>query len=517
MTAVHDWELVGDATLAGAALAGDRAAFAQIYDRYADRLYDFCLGMVRDRDIAADCVQDTFCTVVTRLETLREADKLRPWLYAIARNEALRRIRERQREQPSDELPESASSEPGPDDLAARTELAELISHAAGGLSDRDREVLDLTYRHGLDGPELAQALGVSPASARTLTHRLRETIERSLGALLVARRARTGRGCPELTASLVDWDGELTMLTRKRIARHIDSCDTCSDDRRKLVDPVALLGATPLFIPAPTSLRDRTMDRFELTSASSAIVHADGSGHDSGIQDQRRRLPQVVATVAAAGIALGVALLWPESEPTPSAPVVNTEAVTRPNPQRTQIPVVQAPSLPPPIPGPSITGVAPANLSPIPQTPPTAAAPAGATAPTALAEPDPLQPPVFNPQQPLSNAPNGVDDSDASSSPAAPSVAVTPPQKTYAPAPPSLEAPPSKPSIPSDTSTSPNSISPPKKFGDPAGSTSPTSGGSSGSPSKPDTSSKPSQADNSSKSSSSAGSSGGSASSTKQ
>ena len=44
--------------------------------------------MLRDHDSAADCVQDTFCTVATTLRNLREPDKLRPWLYSIARNEA---------------------------------------------------------------------------------------------------------------------------------------------------------------------------------------------------------------------------------------------------------------------------------------------------------------------------------------------------------------------------------------------------------------------------------------------
>jgi hypothetical protein len=57
MTALPDWDIVSDAELACAAGAGDRVAFAGIYDRYADRLHDFCVGMVRDRDAAADCVQ----------------------------------------------------------------------------------------------------------------------------------------------------------------------------------------------------------------------------------------------------------------------------------------------------------------------------------------------------------------------------------------------------------------------------------------------------------------------------
>ncbi len=52
MTAVPSWDIVGptDAELARAAAAGDRGAFAEIYDRYADRLHDFCVGMLRDRD-----------------------------------------------------------------------------------------------------------------------------------------------------------------------------------------------------------------------------------------------------------------------------------------------------------------------------------------------------------------------------------------------------------------------------------------------------------------------------------
>ena len=79
--------------------------------------------------------------------------------------------------------------------MASAPSSPTLIAQVAGGLSDRDRAVLELTYRHGLDGPELAEALGVSAAGARTMTHRLRETIERSLGALLVARRARNGAG----------------------------------------------------------------------------------------------------------------------------------------------------------------------------------------------------------------------------------------------------------------------------------------------------------------------------------
>jgi RNA polymerase sigma factor (sigma-70 family) len=252
-----------DATLARAAAAGDRSAFAEIYDRYADRLHDFCVGMLRDREAAADCVQDVFVTAATKLVQLREPDRLRSWLYAIARSEALARIRDRKREQLSEELPEMPSGEADLATLAARTELADLIRAASGGLSDRDRVVLELAYRQGLDGPELADALGVTPKNANTLVERLRDTIARSLGALLLCRRAKADPDrCPELAAILDQWDGQFTPLIRKRVARHIDGCAICEDERARMVSPAALLGAAPVVIPAPAWLRDRTLDR---------------------------------------------------------------------------------------------------------------------------------------------------------------------------------------------------------------------------------------------------------------
>ncbi len=388
MTAVIDWDFVSDAELAAAAAAGNQAAFAGIYDRYADRLHDFCVGMVRDREAAADCVQDTFVTAATRLSSLRELDKLRPWLYAIARNEALRRIRERNREQPSDELPEVTSAEPGPDVMASRTELATLIAQVADGLSERDRAVLELTYRHGLDGPELAEALGVSAAGARTMTHRLRETIERALGALLVARVARTGQGCPELGAFLTDWDGEFTILMRKRIARHIDSCPTCQEQRGKMVNPVALLGGAPLFIPAPAGLRQQTLDRIQLVCAQKDLLGPGSTGSPGGSAGPTGSVAGLATVLAAktpdsaddavrldddpgtegadddagdkrrprgglllflllgiAGIAaLILTLLWPLNRETSLDPIVVTQTPTQPSPT-----LSSAPRTPPP------------------------------------------------------------------------------------------------------------------------------------------------------------------------
>ena len=158
------------------------------------------------------------------------------------------------------------SHESSPDTLAARTRLADLIAEAGGELSDRDLAVLELSYRHGLEGADLAEALEVSVAQARDLSHRLRQTIERSLGALLVARRVRRNPGaCPDLAETLSGWDGVFTARVRRLVTAHIDGCLVCEAARRRLVTPAALLGAAPVFIPAPDWLRTQTLRRIRL------------------------------------------------------------------------------------------------------------------------------------------------------------------------------------------------------------------------------------------------------------
>jgi RNA polymerase sigma factor (sigma-70 family) len=352
MTAVPDWDLADphstDAELVRGSIAGDRAAFAQIYDRYADRLYDFCVGMLRDRDGAADCVQDTFCLAGARLPQLREPDRLRPWLYSIARNEALRRLRDQRRETPTDELPDIPSDQAGPDALAARTELAELIDEVAGGLSDRDRAVFDLAFRHGLDGPDLAEALAVSHSNANTVVHRLKGTVERSLGALLIARQARSRPGeCADLDEILASWDGHFTVLMRKRVARHIESCPICDDERRRLVSPAALLGAAPVFIPAPAWLRDKTLRDIQLVCHTSAMAPA---SVEKSIAGRRRKwILAAVLLLAVGGASAGLALVWLNKGPVSIAPAEVSEPAPAPVGQ-TPPPVAPLPPVTPPL-----------------------------------------------------------------------------------------------------------------------------------------------------------------------
>lgn len=341
-----------DATLVQQAVDGDRQAFAAIYDRYAPRIYDFLRSLLRDPDEAADALQDTFLVAGARLHQLRDPERLRPWLYAIARHRGLRSIERRARHRPLDDV-EVTATDADPADLAADADtggdLAALVSAAADGLGPRDRVILDLHMRQGLDGQDLGDAIGVSASHAYVLVSRLKDQVERSLGALLVARTGR--EECPELAEVLDGWDGRLTPVWRKRVARHADGCEVCSDRRRRLFSPAGLLGAVPAFA-LPAGVRDRVLGDLDLCSHTGPPWPGGTGGFPPPLGGSRRRWPAVVAAGVAAIVLLvgGVAVggLLDQDDP-PTEVAVVSPMVSGPASTTTLAPAATA--------GPSTTG----------------------------------------------------------------------------------------------------------------------------------------------------------------
>lgn len=292
-----------DAQLVTAYTAGDRGALAGIYDRYSAGLYDTAAAMLRDRHEAADAMQDVFLIAAERMGQLREPERLKPWLYAILRNEVYRRTKKRGRALPTDfsamGAPElAAPTAPDADGEAlSAAELGELIRSAACGLDERDQLMLELSVRQGLQGSDLAAALGISADQSYTLVHRMRDRVERSLGALVVARAGR--KDCKDLADVLQGWDGEFSVLIRKRVARHIENCETCERTRKKAA-PIALLGASPAFA-APIALRDQILSKAGTPGAAPNYAYTFDA--DGGFPRRLRsiRVPVAIAAVMAA------------------------------------------------------------------------------------------------------------------------------------------------------------------------------------------------------------------------
>jgi len=278
----HYGEQMGDSDVVASIVAGDPDGLAVAYDRYADGLYSYCRSLLREPADAADAVQDTFVIAASRLAGLRDPERLRPWLYAVARNECLRRLRSREA---ASELADDAERPDETVDVSAEAERAlirALLQDALGGLGPAERDVITQVW-HGLDAGEVAMVLGVSRNHAHALLSRARRQLEASLGVLLVARSGRMD--CQALHALLTGWDGQLTVPLRKRLERHIGKCAVCSGRRRRELSPELLLGLSPAGMLGAFAARDAAAAHG--TAAAHAMAHA----APAALRDQALRM----------------------------------------------------------------------------------------------------------------------------------------------------------------------------------------------------------------------------------
>ena len=304
-----------DRELVAAIVAGDPAGLAEAYDTYAESLYGYCRTTLHEPEDAADAVADTFVIAAARLGGLRDPRKLRPWLYAVARNQCHRRPPAAEDDLDEAGGPAGLDSAPAdPGDSAERAELRRLVRAALDGLNPGEREVIELGLRHDLNGADLAAVLGVPRKRAHKLASGARRRLEKALGALLVARTGR--RGCPQLDMLLGDWAGPLTSLTRRQVNRHIGRCDVCASRSHGTLRPATLYGMPPL-AALPPGLRQEVLElcgdtRPAAQSYRQDVLQRAGPFRPNGFpQAIKRPGPRLVAlsgVAAAVGILIAIA-----------------------------------------------------------------------------------------------------------------------------------------------------------------------------------------------------------------
>ncbi|MDZ7727572.1 MAG: sigma-70 family RNA polymerase sigma factor [Dehalococcoidia bacterium] len=257
-----------DADLVEAASSGDQDAFAVLYDRYFDAVYDFVLRMTRNREEAADLAQDTFLKAMNSLPGLQKGASFKSWLFTIARNSTLNRLERASRTQPlvqaDDEGEEVAmdvvdSDRMGsPEEATEANALASLVWEAAAGLDPKQLTLLDLHLRQGLESAEIADVMGVTRNNGYVMLNRLKKAVEESIGAFIMLRDGR--RQCDALDAALNDAGiGAMSPQARKLVERHVAQCPDCAERRRTMVSPLAIFGA---FAPvaAPIGLKENIL-----------------------------------------------------------------------------------------------------------------------------------------------------------------------------------------------------------------------------------------------------------------
>jgi RNA polymerase sigma-70 factor (ECF subfamily) len=148
----------------------DREAFETLYGRYVRPVFGLALRRLGDRGHAEDAVQEAFAAIWRSASTYRpERGAAGGWLYTVARNAIVDRLR---RKGPSvdAELPELASTEPGPAQRAEDSDVAWRVHRALEELQPREREVIELAYWSGMSQSEVAQYLHLPLGTVKTRT-----------------------------------------------------------------------------------------------------------------------------------------------------------------------------------------------------------------------------------------------------------------------------------------------------------------------------------------------------------
>lgn len=182
-----------DITLVQAAQRGDKHAFAQLVEKYEARVYNLARKMMRDQQDAEDVLQETFISVYRHLNDFQGDAAFATWLYRIATNASLMKLRGRKDLTVS--LDEPVESDDGdgampreivdwsftPEEALLSTEVREQMNAAVEALPESMRAVFVLRDIEGLSVQETADVLGISVPNVKTRLHRARLMLRENL------------------------------------------------------------------------------------------------------------------------------------------------------------------------------------------------------------------------------------------------------------------------------------------------------------------------------------------------
>ncbi len=233
----HRLRTCDDDELLRLAVGGKVEPFAVAYERHGAPLFRYCLAMTSHRDDAADAAQDAWLKAFAALRREPfEPRPFRPWIYAIARNACIDRLRGRNRASLHELDEADLAPAPSPEqECAAREEVRNVLSDLAQ-LPLLERSEILMRDLAGLSHEEIAQELHISVRRSRALAGEARS--------FLHDRRAGRDMPCGDVRTQL-----ERPRQGRnRRLRAHLDDCELCSAfERRRRARKLSSLALAPV------------------------------------------------------------------------------------------------------------------------------------------------------------------------------------------------------------------------------------------------------------------------------
>ncbi len=204
MTIPVTQHIQSDEDLVARVQAGDPSAFAELVQRHESRVYTLALKMLRNPADAEDILQETFISALRGLPRFRKESTFATWLYRIAYNATLMRLRQSHPSVSLDETLEGEESElpreltdwsHDPESVLLNQEARAEMQAAIETLSPPLRSVFVLRDVDGLSTEETAAVLNVSLEVVKTRLHRARLILRNRLAEYYRSRRERERKG----------------------------------------------------------------------------------------------------------------------------------------------------------------------------------------------------------------------------------------------------------------------------------------------------------------------------------
>lgn len=173
-------------------LKGNHEAFEEIVTMFQHRLYQVCYRMLGNRQEAEDIAQEAFVRAYVNIHTYDQKRKFSTWLFRIATNLCIDRIRKKKPDYYLDaEVPgterlnmysQIAATGDLPEEEVEKMETQERIQYEIGRLPDKYRSVIILRYMEELPLQEISDILELPLGTVKTRVHRGREALRKQMG-----------------------------------------------------------------------------------------------------------------------------------------------------------------------------------------------------------------------------------------------------------------------------------------------------------------------------------------------
>lgn len=175
-----------DVTLIAACQQGDTRAIRDVFEMYKDRVYALCRHMAGNAEDAEDLTQEIFVAAFQHLNGFRAESAFGTWLYRIATNHCLNRLRKKRPEEQSFDAMNTVdlappAPGPSPEDMVVRKELNRRMELAVGALPENLRIVFVLGTLEGMRYKEISEICDCSEEAVKMRIHRARKQVRDKL------------------------------------------------------------------------------------------------------------------------------------------------------------------------------------------------------------------------------------------------------------------------------------------------------------------------------------------------